>query len=328
MNTQIIYVAVSSDKDVFLEELWVSVYSLRIYNPEATVKVLADAPTAVRIEANKKLRGLLTEVVIVPVPEHYTPKERSRQIKTTIREFVEGAFFYIDTDTVICKSLDEIDAFNYDVAGVPDGNISLADNPFGQGMADTVKRIFGSDVSRRENLINGGVLFVSDTPIAHELFKRWNENWKYSCFEKGNSQDQPALWHSDHEMGNVIKTIPHIYNSQVAMSLAYFADAAIVHFLHMPFIPDQSYSPYLSLKIYKELKKAGTITPEIAELIRGCKSTFASPSMPVGVDQILFLFTPMGKTLVQIYKDGGAASWLMMKMSVLLAKIHKYTRKK
>jgi hypothetical protein len=327
MKTQIIYVLVSAEKDVFLEELWVSVWSLRRYEPDVTVNVIVDEPTAKRVKANVELMTLITNVVVADVPEKYTPKERSREIKTRIRELIKGDFFYIDTDTVICKPLGDIDDCEYDVAGIPDSNVFLKDNPFAGGMISSVKEIFGSDVSNCEYLINGGVIYAKDNDVAHELFSRWNKNWTYSCFEKGNSQDQPALWQSDHEMGNVIKLLPDVYNSQVAMSLQYFSDAAIVHFLHMNFIPDQSYSPYLSLKIYKDIKTICHLTPEIKDMIINCKSSFAPLTMPVGRDQLMFLFTPMGKAFVQIYKEGGTASWLMLKMCKWLEKFHKITCK-
>ena len=327
MKTQIVYVLVSSEKDVFLEELWASVWSLRRYEPDVTVNVIVDELTAIRVKANAELMALITNVVVADVPGKYTPKERSREIKTRIRELIKGDFFYIDTDTVICKPLGDIDNCEYDVAGIPDSNVFLKDNPFAGGMIASVKEIFGSDVSNCEYLINGGVIYAKDNQVTHELFRRWNKNWTYSCFEKGNSQDQPALWQSDHEMGNVIKLLPDVYNSQVAMSLQYFADAAIVHFLHMNFIPDQSYSPYLSLKIYKDIKVAGTLTTEIKNMIINCKSSFMPMTMPVGKDQLLFLFTDMGKTYVQIYKEGGIASWLMLKSYGWLKRIHKHTCK-
>lgn len=327
MKTQIVYVLVSLENDVFLEELWVSVWSLRRYEPDVKVNVIVDEPTAKRVKANVELMALITNVVVADVPEKYTPKERSREIKTRIRELIKGDFFYIDTDTVICKSLSDIDNCECDVAGIPDSNVFLKDNPFVGGMIGSVKEIFGSDVSNCEYLINGGVIYAKDNEVAHELFRRWNKNWTYSCFKKGNSQDQPALWQSNHEMGNVIKLLSDVYNSQVAMSLQYFADAAIVHFLHMNFIPDQSYSPYLSLKIYKDIKSIGCLTPEIKDLIINCKSSFAPLTMPVGKDQLMFLFTSMGKNFVQIYKEGGVASWLMLKISGWLEKLHKVTRK-
>ena len=328
MKTQIVYVLVSSDKDLFLEELWVSVYSLRQFHPDVAVNVVTDDDTSSRIESNKALRGLITNIIVGKTPVNYNSKERSRELKTTIRELVKGDFLYIDTDTVICKPLDDIDCFAYDVAGVPDSNAWCRNHAFSGSMKSSVASIFGTDISSKEYLVNGGVIYAKDNAVAHELFQRWNKNWRYSCFEKGNSQDQPALWQSDYEMGGIIKCMPDIYNSQVAMSLQYFADAAIVHFLHMDFLPDQSYSRYLGLQIYKDIKSAGEITPEIEKDIINCKSAFEPMTMPIGRDQLLFLFNPSGKTLVQIYKEGGAASWLMQKMASWLWRLHKYTKKR
>lgn len=340
MKTQIVYVLVSSEKDVFLEELWTSVWSLRQFHPRTSptpskggvpfdnvVKVIVDDKTNEYIHQFPALVELLDEIVVVTTPEYYTPKERSRELKTRIREVIKGDFFYIDTDTVICKPLDEIDNCEYDVAGIPDSNVWLEGNPFAKGMTGNVKSIFGKEITHRGYLINGGVIYAKDNAVAHELFERWNKNWTYSCFEKGNSQDQPALWQSDFEMGNIIKTLPDIYNCQVSMSLQYFADAAIVHFLHMGFIPDQSYSPYLSLNIYKEIKEKGEMTQEIKDRILNCKAAWQPMTIPVGKDQMLFLYTDAGKNFVQIYKEGGAASAIMLKISNWLWKLHKYTKK-
>ena len=112
------------------------------------------------------------------------------------------------------------------------------------------------------------------------------------------------------------------------MSLKYYADAVILHWWHMDFIEDQSYSPYFSLEIYQNLKKAGEITPQIEDLIINAKQSFASPTMPVGKEHILFLFSPAGKIFNKIYKEGGAASFLMSKCAPVLEKIHKYIKKK
>ena len=46
MKTPILYVLTSSESDLYLEELWVSLFSLHYFNKEVTVKVLSDKPTA------------------------------------------------------------------------------------------------------------------------------------------------------------------------------------------------------------------------------------------------------------------------------------------
>ena len=109
MKTPIVYTLISSEKDYFLEELWVSLYSLRQFHPEVTVNVLVDESTKKYMERFPKLCDMITNIVVVLVPENYNAKQRSRVIKTTVRNVIDGAYLFIDTDTVICKPLDDID---------------------------------------------------------------------------------------------------------------------------------------------------------------------------------------------------------------------------
>ena len=332
MIPQIVYVLVANEKNLYLEEMWVSIFSLRRHHPEATVKVLVDMETKEYLSRFPQLTSMIDETVVVQTPAGYNAKQRSRQIKTTIRNVLKGDYIFIDTDTVICKPLDgivedirELKDFR-GIAAVREGHVTMKDTLFPP--TGTVKRIFDIDISQSPLMTNSGVMFVADIPFTHEFYKRWNENWKRSCFEKGNSQDQPSLYATDCQYGYVIRELSGIYNAQVAMSLKYYADAVILHWWHMDFIEDQSYSPYFSLKIYQDLKKEGEITPQIEELIINAKQSFVSPTMPVGKEHILFLFSPAGKIFNRIYKEGGAASWLMQKMAKWLERIHHYTKKR
>lgn len=326
MKTQIVYTLISSEKDYFLEELWVSLYSFRQFHPEATVNVLVDEPTRKYMEEFPKLCDMITNIVVVPVPEKYNAKQRSRVLKTSFRKYLKGRLLFLDTDTVVCKSLDEVDSLTCDIACVPEMHLPFAKMPFAP--YGSVKAALGVDVHDCPYYFNSGVMYVADTEKTHEFFKRWNEKWTYSCFERGNSQDEPAFCVTDREMGFVIKPLADIYNAQVAMSLKYFADAAIVHWWHMSFIENQDYSPYFSLQIYKDVKKFKGLSDETIEQIEHCKQSFVSPSMPVGKEHIFFLFSPAGKVFNRIYKEGGAACFLMNKCASILEKIHKYTKKK
>lgn len=326
MKTPIVYTLISSEKDYFLEELWVSLYSLRQFHPEVTVNVLVDEPTKKYVERFPELCAMITNIVVVPVPENYNAKQRSRVIKTTVRNVIDGAYLFIDTDTVICKPLDDIDNLTCDIAAVPEEHLQLKDLTFSP--VNGIKNVFGVDISDSKFWFNSGVMFVADTDAARKLYHDWNKKWEFSCFQKGQSQDQPALSVANKESNMLISELPGIYNSQVAMSLKYFADAAIVHWWHMSFIENQDYSPFFSLQIYKDVKTAKGLTADIKELIMHCKQSFVSPTMPVGKEQIYFLFSPAGKIFNRIYKDGGAASFLMNKCAGILEKIHKFTKKK
>lgn len=76
MKTQIVYTLISSEKDYFLEELWVSLHSLRIFHPEVSVKVLVDKLTEKYMRRFPKLCDMITEIVVVPVPENYNAKQQ------------------------------------------------------------------------------------------------------------------------------------------------------------------------------------------------------------------------------------------------------------
>lgn len=180
MKTQIVYTLISSEKDYFLEELWVSLYSFRQFHPEATVNVLVDEPTRKYMEEFPKLCDMITNIVVVPVPEKYNAKQRSRVLKTSFRKYLKGSLLFLDTDTVVCKSLDEVDSLTCDIACVPEMHLPFAKMPFAP--YGSVKAALGVDVHDCPYYFNSGVMYVADTEKTHEFFKRWNEKWTYSCF--------------------------------------------------------------------------------------------------------------------------------------------------
>lgn len=326
MKTKIVYALIASEKDLFLEECWVSLYSLRCYHSDANVTLLVDEATKIYVEQFADFCRMITEIKVVPMPKQYTAKQKSRELKTNTRIYVDGPMLFLDNDTVICKHLDEIDSLSCDMAAVPETHLPLADMPFSP--MEAVKSVFDIDASDSKFYFNSGVIYAADNERTHSFFKKWNENWKFSCFEKGNSQDEPSFLMANREFGNIIEELPGIYNAQVQMSLKYFADAAIVHWWHMNFIENQDYSPYFSQSIYKTIKRERRISKDTDWLIRNCKQSFVSPSMPVGIDQMFFLFSSAGKIFNKIYKEGGIASALMLKAAIILEKIHKKSNRK
>lgn len=49
MKTKIIYVLVSNENDCYLEQALVSIYSLRLYNPDANLLLLVDEETSLSL---------------------------------------------------------------------------------------------------------------------------------------------------------------------------------------------------------------------------------------------------------------------------------------
>jgi len=330
-KTQIVYALVSTPNDLYLQELWVSLYSLRLYEPDREVRVCCDEETSRILKKYEKIVSMLTEIVIVPKLDSYARKfegRKSRHIKTTLREYMKGPFLYIDTDTVICAPLNEIDELNCDIAGVCDANIDFHVNPFRQSILRFVQDVFGIDASQHPHWINGGVLYVADNAKTHEFFRVWHENWRYAATIKNVVRDMPPLLKAEIDTNLLITELPGYFNAQPYMSMHYFCEAKILHFLHSFFPEDQSFCPFFDKKIYKEIKEKGDITEEIGNIIQHAKSAIASPSMIVGERTLKFLTSPAAPIFEKIYSDGGVTSWLMGKMAVWLGWLHKYTKKK
>lgn len=255
MKTPIVYVLISSERDFFLEEFWVSLYSLRHFHPSDKVTVLTDAPTSKRIDERPALKALITEIKVVPMPDEYDGRLRSRTLKTSVRNLIDGDFLTIDTDTVICQSLDEVDSLSIKNIGmVPEMHGSFKDHITYQFIAKEIKRIYGVDVSDAPYWFNSGCMLVRDNSFTRDFFKKWNELWKYATFHKNASSDQRPLLKLDHDYGYVIECLPDVYNCQVALSVQYFQDAKILHFWHMKddFFLDLTYSPFTSKYVYKQ----------------------------------------------------------------------------
>lgn len=321
-KTQAVYSLISSFDDVYLEEMWASIYSLKQHDPEREVRVVCDEPTADYVRQFPALCQLITEIVTVPVPEEYNAKLRSREIKTTVRKHISGPYLFIDTDTIVCRPLDYVDTLSCSVAAVKEFNMTVRENPYGYLVVSNAKNIFGLDISPDETFFNSGVMYVADDEQAHRLYEEWNKNWRFSALQKGNSQDQPALLKANHDLGNIIEELPGEFNCQPCMSLRHLHEAAIVHYLHTYFPKDLSFSPFMDKAVYRQIKADDGISPATADLIAHCRSTYTSPSCAVGWKQMYFMASPVFEPLAQINQDGGPASWLLQKVAGCLWWLH------
>lgn len=321
MKLQLVYVLISSESDFFLEEFWVSLFSLRRFHPKDKVVVLTDHPTAERVRDRPQLASMITDLKIIDLPDDYDGRLRSRTLKTSVRNLIDGDFLTIDTDTVICGSLDEVDNLPVKNIGmVPEMHGPFKNHITYQFITNELKRIYGTDVSDAPYWFNSGCMLVRDNEFTREFFKKWNEEWKVATFQKNASSDQRPLLKVDHDYGYIIECLPDTFNCQVALSIQYLYEAKILHFWHMKddFFLDLSYSPFTSKYVYKQVKQNKDITPDIASLIKDCKNTFFSPSMVVGRNDLEFLLSPFNTVL-------GRASRESKLMHVLINKFTKLT---
>ena len=265
MNTQIVYVIVSSSDDIYLEQLWGSVYSLRHFHPEARVLVLADSSTTKRIKTDDTLHDLydmITELVEVAVPDDFCGVVRSRDIKTRVRNLIDGDYLYIDTDTIISGPLDGIDRLEVkNLAMVPDLHRPSVEDHISN--IQRVKMHYGMEITDlKTTYFNAGVTFVRDNPLTREFYAKWHENW-LSTVKKGFFIDQSGLFYTDNAFGHIIEKLPDIYNCMGVYSAFYWADARVIHYLDAGEL-----LPFRMLKsIPAKIQDAHGITEEVKELL-------------------------------------------------------------
>lgn len=306
MQTTIVYILVSSRKDLYLEQLWCSLYSVRLHNPEARIVLMTDDNTAQSLVGNRaKIKEYLSEVKVIDVPAEYSPKERSRYIKTTFRSCLKGNLLFMDTDTIIADDLSSIDLIDEDVACVLDLHAPLSQLKEKNQIRQRMIELFGLDVSQESNYFNSGVLFVKDTPKVQKLFEQWHKNWKHSAFEKNTCLDQPALMASNIACGHVIKELPGIWNCQVLGSIQYLHHAKVIHFFNVHWEGKHEFSPFFDEETYQQIKKLGDIPNEIKKYIEDPKSAFFSPTYFACNERYEFMRTPVGITLYNEFRKNG-----------------------
>ena len=185
-------------------------------------------------------------------------------VKTSTRQHVTGDYLYIDCDTVICSPFAALDALSCDIAACVDSHCQdFHDNPYRWfGLLDGRKLDW--PVDEESQYFNSGVLFVRDTPVAHEFFRRWHENYM-DGFLKGVSMDQPSFAKTNYQMGHVVQVLDDVWNCELKHGLRYLKDAYIVHYLTTNTSSDAGSQVFRLNEpdLFNEMKETGIIPAEI-----------------------------------------------------------------
>lgn len=230
MKTQIVYIIVSDETDTYLEQAMVSVYSLRLYNSEAKVILVTDLETNSTLSGNRAgILDYISEKRVIEIPGVYSKMQRSRYLKTTLRNNIQGNFLYMDTDTFIMRDLTDVDSLTMDIGAVLDMTMPSRSVP--SSLCNQFSLLGLDPREAKDSYFNSGVIFVRDVPLCYRLYQEWHDAWLESI-GKGLNRDQPALTKADYACGNVIQQLPYIWNCQITPSHArnYRDNAYILHY--------------------------------------------------------------------------------------------------
>jgi hypothetical protein len=270
-----VYVLTSSQADLYYEQFFLSAVSLQLYNPTAKIVLLVDTHTKKGLTGKRsEYEKIVSDIRVIDPPPELSPKEVSRWIKTSLRQYITGDFFYIDCDTVIVDNLNSDFSDDIKIGAVLDSHILFREHHYHRQFMDENLKLGFKSIQETNIYYNGGIIFCRDVPESHVFFERWHALWK-DTLNRGNSQDMPSFNRADYELHNIISEIDGEWNCQISNNGLPFLDhAKIIHyfatslgFLTSPFI-------FASENVLSTIKKTGIISTEIFEMLRRPKSAF------------------------------------------------------
>ncbi len=277
-----VYVLVSREEDLFYEMFLLSLHSLRVHDPGREVEVVLDPETYARIvvKDDPVLRGVrFTETAI---PPDLDGLQKSRYLKTRLRSLVDGDYLYIDTDTIVCAPLSDIEGTQAELAAVSNENgLSVANS---KKLVGQCRRAGFTDLAKAP-FYNGGVLFVRDSDVSRRFYDRWHGRWLQSL-ENGVPYDQPALCQANLDTGCPIRELHGKWNCQIGTSvgLHYFKEAVILHYYgSISWVPGKIILPHV--------KQPGGIDAEADRIARDPKGLGAGFYHPSHFGKLKMLFS-------------------------------------
>jgi lipopolysaccharide biosynthesis glycosyltransferase len=284
-----LYVLASNDSDYYLEQSLMSITSLKMHMPSAFVSFLIDDVTEKTLVGKRKnILEFINEVKVVKIDSQFNKKARSRWLKTSMRQHIEGDFLYIDCDTIICEDLKEVENFDIDLGAVLDGHILLHDHSRRKYIQDGEKLLSLNFSSKTDKYFNSGVLFCRDIPICHSFFKEWHLLWLKGYLK--SDIDQPSLNQVNIDFNDMIKEINGIWNCQILVGgMAFFVNAKIIHYFTTNGLENNPYT-LTKLPIFQKIKEFCIIDDKIKEKLFHPKSEFSLQTTPIASKKILEIF--------------------------------------
>lgn len=268
---QIVYVLVSDEKDLYLEQCLVSVTSLKKRMPNCHITLLIDNKTSISLQGKRSLiKRYIENIVEVDFLDEIQKKERSRYLKTSMRKNIKGDFLFIDCDTVVCEDLQQIERYENNLYAVMDNHTPLNKNVYARDMVLRAKKC-GFYAAYNNIHFNSGVLWVKDTQETRKFFELWHALW-IEGKQKGILSDQLSFNEANCRMNGFISELNGIWNCQVDFGIKYLYSAKIIHYLG--FNPkgkknEEQILPYRmsSRKLLNEIKVKGTLSDEVLKII-------------------------------------------------------------
>lgn len=222
-----VYVISTDGTDYISEMAAISILSLKLTNPLAKITVVLDQDT-LRAECNGMAAVMkLADYHIVINVDYRDCLVRSRYMKASLRNIINGKFIYLDCDTIIMKNIDDMWLNDADLAAVSDMNVRLNRYVFTDAQRAAYAAM-GWNIPLR-GYFNGGVLYFNDSASSKKFGREFLDLWvtQYERIRKPN--DQYAFNHLINIGEYNLRCLSYRYNAQVVSNPLAAFNASIIH---------------------------------------------------------------------------------------------------
>lgn len=327
MNTKIVYVVTSNESDLYLDQTLLSVYSLRKKEPSAIVELVTDKITNSTIKGKRaEILKYINKKIVVDVPEKYNQVQTSRYIKTSLRQYIEGDFLFIDSDTIITDKLSDIDFFEGSIGMVLNVHVPL-DLQFDKNSIRKKIRQVGWTEMDDLPYYNSGIIFVKDDEKGHRFYQEWHNKWKETLKRHHFHYDQPSLTVANAALGFPVHELDGVWNCQIMNNgLPFLNHAKIIHYFANHAVTrknaDKAYL-FHDNSLYTKIKEEGTIPPDVSQMIDDAKSAFVLPCRIAVGNELPLLSNSLFKLSMshsRIYKFFDFSAKIVLKLFSFVSK--------
>ena len=320
---KVVYVLVSNDQDFFCEQLLISILSLRHRMSDVYICLLTEEKTHKTLVGNRKeVLSLVDDVNIQQLSDNYSMAEKSRILKTMMRDVIEGDFLYIDCDTVICDSLQCITRIEK-TSAVLDNHQKVNESIYEFASAINNAKKMGYSVGYHNMHYNGGILWCKDNTETRNFFKTWNQLW-FEGNKKNILADQMSLNECNFRMNGFIHELEGVWNCQLRFGIPYLADAKIIHYFASNFnkYNERKFGYLLTDCEYFQQMKNGEIPDKVKDIINNPKAAF-NYSIIIDVENpdYLIISSNIGKFQRYIFRKH---NFLFSKIDKVLGVLNKW----
>jgi Glycosyl transferase family 8 len=208
--------------------LYISIRFLKYHHPDLKIHLLTDAATFEHIVSHHSDIREITDVII-PVQNYYDGDfvKMSRHLKTSLTDYITGAFVYVDVDAFVVRPIDFLLDMSCDFAACQDGNC----DPDQFIMPEFETKPFAALGWTIPDgpYYNSGIMVVRPTNATRDLFSKWHDLWKEAS-SIGHFKDQPPLNVTTRYVDLNIILLPPQFNFLIGM---YRGGAYLPHVVHV-----------------------------------------------------------------------------------------------